>query len=49
MKGSPHDDVWALAKDSREKLRSVATRILSDLDLERKVLGGELDGEGCRR
>ena len=49
VKGSPHDDVWALARDSREKLRSVATRILRVLNLVRKGLGDGLDGEGCRR
>jgi uncharacterized protein YjiS (DUF1127 family) len=49
VKGSPQDDVWALASDRREKLKRVATRILNDLALERNDLDGKLDGEGCRR
>jgi hypothetical protein len=33
VNGSPHDDDWALAKDSRERLSRVVARILRDLNL----------------
>jgi hypothetical protein len=39
VKGSPHDDVWADARDRREKLKRVAVRILRDSNFERKGLG----------
>jgi hypothetical protein len=45
VKGSPHVDDWAPARDSMERLNRVAMRILKDLDLRREDLGGGV----CRR
>jgi hypothetical protein len=39
VKGSPHDDVWADARDRREKLKRVAMRILRDSKFEWEGLG----------